>query len=189
MKPRQGKLFVISGPSGVGKTTICRDLCNYFPYLKWSVSCTTRAKRNQEVDGQDYYFISKEEFVERIEQNGFIEYAMVHGNYYGTPKKEIEECLQKGYDCLLEIDVQGGYKVKQETLYASVLIFIAPPAIDALLERLKGRKSDTEETILKRIQNAQKEIKEAGFYDYIVVNENLQECIEKVKKFIEQKIS
>ncbi|NUM37370.1 MAG: guanylate kinase [Candidatus Brocadiae bacterium] len=184
MKTKQGKLFVISGPSGVGKTTICKELCASFSNLKWSVSCTTRQKRNQEVEGQDYYFLSKEKFLERIQQDGFIEYALVHGNYYGTPKKEIEESLQKGNNCLLEIDVQGGRKVKSDSAYTSVLIFIAPPAMNTLLERLHGRHSDTEETIQKRIQNAQKEMKDADFYDYIVVNENLQECIEKVKKIV-----
>ncbi len=186
MESRKGKIFVISGPSGVGKTTICKELCSHFSSLKWSVSCTTRPKRDRETEGQDYYFLSKEEFLERIQNNGFIEYAMVHENYYGTPKKEIEECLLKGYDCLLEIDVQGGHKVKQESQYPSVLIFIAPPDMQELLKRLKDRKSDTEETIAKRIKNAQNEMKESGFYDHIVVNENLDKAIEDVKDIVER---
>ncbi len=184
---QKGKLFVISGPSGVGKTTICNTVCQNVPKLFWSVSVTTRTKREGEIEGQNYYFVTIEEFEKRIVNQEFLEYASVHDNYYGTLRKPVEEGLQKGNHYLLEIDVQGGQNVKRAKP-DSILIFITPPSIETLRQRLIDRNRDSLTVIEKRIKNAMKELESKSFYDFIVVNENLEQTIHEVQKIMEKTI-
>lgn len=183
---KRGKIVVLSGPSGVGKTTICKALCQRIPHLRWSVSWTTRAKRMDETEGKDYHFVSKEEFLQAIAQDGFLEYALVHDNYYGTPKKELEAVLDAGDHCLLEIDVQGGRNIQKQTQYESVLLFIAPPNLQTLGQRLEGRNTDSLTVIEKRLKNAKKELEEAKFYNHIVINHDLEKTIAEIQTILEK---
>ena len=170
------KLIVISGPSGVGKGTIINHLKDIYEEknkkLYLSISATTRAPREGEVDGVNYYFISEKEFKKRIKKNDFLEYNIYGtGKYYGTPKSTIMEFLKTGYDVLLEIEING-YKQIKENFKDAIGIFIMPPDIDELYNRLKNRNTEDEETIRIRLETAKKEIEENYIYDYIVVNEN-----------------
>ena len=173
----KGKLFVISGPSGVGKTTICKALCQKIPDLKWSVSTTTRPRRRGEINGKDYYFVSEEQFSAQIEQDAFIEYAKVHDYYYGTSKENVEKTLVSGQHILVEIDVQGAYKIKQKQTYSPILFFIAPPDMESLKRRLLHRNSDSEAIIQKRLENAIAELEKADFYDKKIINISLEQSI------------
>ncbi len=178
----RGHLFIISGASGTGKTTLCRKLekeCGLF----FSISATTRPKRPGEIDGRDYYFLPPQEFDKMIQEGKFLEWAQVHGNYYGTPAGPVEEHLEKGRDVLLDLDTQGGLflkKIKPETL----LIFIKAPSLEDLKKRLKGRGTDSKEVMERRIQNAEEEIKKSSHYDYVVINRDLQQAKEDLKKII-----
>jgi guanylate kinase len=179
----KGKLIVISGPSGVGKSTICRELVKRLDaYL--SVSATTRVKSEQETDGVDYWFISRDEFLGRIERKDFLEYAEVFGNLYGTPKDKIDQAIAAGKTVILEIDVQGGMQVRK--LYPeAVLVCILPPNLDELVTRLSTRARDTAEAAKKRLQGAQREIETAKkLYNYMVVNEDLEKAISDLVNII-----
>lgn len=187
MKNR-GRLFIVSGPSGVGKTTICKELCNHFPTLKWSVSVTTRNKRKGEREGVDYWYMPEKEFLQKVERDEFIEYAQVHGHYYGTLRGPLEEALLGGCHYLLEIDVQGAAKIKARNLYDPVLIFIMPPDLESLHQRLCKRNSETAEVIEGRLKNAAGELQEARFYDHYVVNHDLENTIVEVRKIVEDSI-
>lgn len=179
-----GLLIVISGPSGAGKGTICKRIIDEMDNIKLSISMTSRDKRGAEVDGVDYYFVSKEEFEKRIENNEFLEYAIVHNNkYYGTPKSKMEENLKEGISVILEIDIQGALKVK-ELVKNAIFIFIMPPSMKILKERLINRNTETEDKILERFKTAYKEINEYKKYNYVVVNDNIEEAVEKVKSII-----
>lgn len=179
-----GLLIIISGPSGAGKGTICKRIIDEMDNVKLSISMTSRDKRGVEVDGVDYYFVSKEEFEKRIENNEFLEYAIVHNNkYYGTPKSKIEENLKEGISVILEIDIQGALKVK-ELVKNAIFIFIMPPSMKILKERLINRNTETEDKILERFKTAYKEINEYKKYNYVVVNDNIEEAVEKVKSII-----
>lgn len=172
---RQGIIFVISAPSGTGKTTICEKIIDTLPDLKMSVSHTTREPRTGEIDGVNYHFTDKATFEEMIKNNEFIEWAEVYGNLYGTSMKVINEILSSGYDVLLDIDTQGAKNIK--TIYPdSVLIFIIPPSIEELRRRLINRKEE-DNVIKKRLSKAIEEISNYEFYDYLVVNENLERAI------------
>jgi guanylate kinase len=171
-----GLLLVVSAPSGAGKSTLCRGLLKRYPGVRLSISCTTRAPRPGEIPGQDYFFLSENEFREKNEQGGFIESAHVHGHFYGTPKDFVEEHLRAGRDVLLNIDVQGGLSVKR--LYPdAVRVYIGAPSLDVLEERLKKRAQDDNATIAKRLVNAQEELTHLPQYDYLVVNETLEEAL------------
>ncbi|MEG8946854.1 guanylate kinase [Rosettibacter firmus] len=184
-KPR---LFVFSAPSGAGKTTIVRDILKSFPEFKFSVSATTRKKRANEIDGVDYYFISEEEFKRKIDNNEFVEWEKFYDHYYGTLKKTIDENLANGFTTIFEVDVKGALNIKK--VYPdAVLIFIAPPSIDELKERLKKRNTETDEELKKRIDRAEMELSYKNNFDYVVENINLDEAKEKVKKIIEKEIS
>lgn len=179
---KKGSLIVISGFSGVGKGTVVKRLVEDYNY-SLSVSATTRAPREGEVDGKDYYFKSVADFQNLIDYNGFIEWAQYVDNYYGTPRKFVEEEMKKGNDVILEIEVQGAMNVKQQYPDA-ILIFIAAPDAASLRERLAGRGTESEEVINKRMSRAVEESKDIDEYDYIVVNDVLDECVHSVHSII-----
>ncbi len=178
----KGRLFVISGPSGTGKGTICKELIKD-DKIRLSVSMTTRNPREGEVHGVSYYFATKEEFLQKIEAGGFLEYAEVFGNYYGTPKIEVLELLDEGIDVLLEIDVQGALQIK-DVYPEAVLVFILPPSMAELRARLTGRGTETQDVVKRRLGEAAKEISSVKQYDYAVINDDLDEAIENVKMVI-----
>ena len=184
MKNRgRGLLIVISGPSGAGKGTICKQLLENNSELKLSVSATTRLPRAGEVDGVNYYFITKEDFEHKIECGDFLEYAQVYDNYYGTPKSNVEEMLEKGKDVILEIDIQGALKVK-ENFEEGIFIFILPPSMEELKQRIIKRGSETEESLMKRFKSAYKEINFVSKYNYAVVNDEVDLAVEKLEAII-----
>ncbi len=180
---KRGILFIVSGPSGVGKGTIREKILKEIPDLLFSVSVTTRDRRPGEIDGKDYIFVTVDRFREMIEKDELLEWAEVYGHYYGTPLRFIEEAKNRKEDVLLEIDIQGAKKVMEKCKDA-VSIFIAPPSIDVLIERLKKRATETEEELEKRIVNAKKELEEAFFYDYYVINDNIDDAVSRVKCII-----
>lgn len=179
---RKGKFIIISGPSGVGKGTICERLIKELNAW-YSVSMTTRGIREGEVDGVNYYFISKDEFRKRIDEGKLLEYNIYNDNYYGTPKDKVIEKLEEGIDVFLEIDVNGAKNVKNK-FEDALLIYIAPPSMDDLRTRLLNRGTEDLETIENRIKIASEEQKQIGFYDYVVVNDDLEDAILKVKNII-----
>lgn len=178
----KGRLFVISGPSGTGKGTICKELVKD-DKIRLSVSMTTRSPREGEVHGVSYFFATKEEFEQKISAGGFLEYAEVFGNYYGTPKMEVLELLDEGIDVLLEIDVQGALQIK-DVYPEAVLVFILPPSMEELRSRLSGRGTETQEIIERRLGKAAHEISFAVQYDYAVINDQLDEAVNDVKTVI-----
>jgi len=181
---RQGIIFILSAPSGAGKTTLYHGLRKAYPEIKLSVSCTTRARRKGEVNGQDYRFIRVEQF-EAMKSNGeFAEWASVHGNSYGTPRKPLDQSVQSGRDILLDIDVQGARQIKQAYPNA-VSIFLLPPSLRELRRRLAARGTDGKEIIRRRLANAQDEIKERIYYDYYVVNREVNEAVQVLSSIVE----
>ena len=180
----RGLLIVISGPSGVGKGTVRKALFEMKNHnLTYSVSMTTRAKRPGEVDGVDYYFTTKEEFENRIKNNKFLEYAEFVGNYYGTPLDKVNEKLDSGHEVVLEIEVEGALQVKKK-IPDCVMIFIVPPSKEDLYKRLKSRGTESEEIINERIEKANREFKKAKFYDYIVVNDEVNNAADRILAII-----
>ena len=177
-----GKLFIISGPSGAGKGTICKRLIEDTK-VEISVSMTTRNPRPGEVDGVSYYFTTKEEFEKEIRRGGFLEHAEVYGNYYGTPKAKVLEKLAAGIDVLLEIDIQGALHVKN-AYPNGIFIFILPPSMEELRKRITGRGSETEEAINLRLSQTLKEVSYIDKYDYCVVNGELEEAVSRVKAIV-----
>lgn len=177
-----GKFIVISGPSGVGKGTICERLIKELNAW-YSVSMTTRGIREGEVDGVNYYFVSKEEFKRRIEDGKLLEYNIYNDNYYGTPKDKVLEKLEQGINVFSEIDVNGAKNIKN-IFPDALLIYIAPPSIEILRKRLIGRGTEDMNTIEKRLKIADDELKMIDFYDYVVVNDDLEKAILKVKNII-----
>lgn len=172
MSKSRGLLVVFSGPSGSGKGTVLKEALKKSDDLCVSVSATTRAPRVGETDGVDYMFYTKEQFLDLVSQNGFLEWACFCGNYYGTPRASIEELLSVGKDVVLEIEVQGAMKIKQKCPDA-VLIFNLPPSLEILGERLTGRNTDAEDVIKKRLETAAWEISQADKYDYVLVNDEI----------------
>lgn len=183
MTKNKGRLFLVSGPSGVGKGTICRKLLSEDENLYFSVSATTRKPRSEDIEGKTYYFKTKEEFEKLIAKDEFLEWAEYSGNYYGTLKAPVLEHIENGRDVLLEIDVKGALNVKK-SFSGGVYIFIAPPDENTLLERLKNRGSETDEDIKKRLLAAKDEIKLKDEYDYVVVNDVLETAVTEVKNII-----
>ena len=181
----RGLLIVFSGPSGVGKGTVRQEIFSTPDHkFEYSVSMTTRAQRPGEVDGKDYFFRSREEFEELIRNGQMLEYAEYVGNYYGTPLTSVNETLDKGIDVFLEIEVQGALQVKKKVPDA-VFIFLTPPDLNELQERLVGRGTDSEEVIAKRIERAREEIALMSEYDYAIVNDEVPLAAERVKRVIE----
>lgn len=179
----KGIMFILSAPSGAGKTTLCRMAVNAFPWMRYSISYTTRRIREGEEDGVDYHFISREIFNKMLERGEFLEWAEVHGHLYGTSKKDLDEILRRGYDVILDIDVQGARKIKGK-VGDGVYIFVSPPSLDVCRERLKLRGVDSEEEIKKRLNNAKKELEEAIWYDYIIINNTLDDAFNRLKSII-----
>jgi len=182
---KEGVLLVISSPSGTGKTTICKKLLEYDKNIHLSVSVTTRKKRKNEVEGIDYYFRSKKDFLILKSQNSFIENAFVFENYYGTLKSEVLEQLENGIDVLIDIDWQGTRQITQAMKGNLIKIFLLPPSIDELKKRLSKRNSDSIKEINFRMSKALKEIKHFDEYDYVLVNDNLENTFQKIVKIIE----
>ena len=182
---KKGVLLVISSPSGTGKTTICKKLVEYDKNIHLSVSVTTRKKRKNEVEGIDYFFRTKKEFLNLKSQNSFIENALVFENYYGTLKSEVLEQLVNGVDVLIDIDWQGTRQITQAVKGNLIKIFLLPPSIDELKKRLGKRNSDSIKEINFRMSKALKEIKHFDEYDYVLVNDNLDSTFQKILKIIE----
>ena len=177
------KLYVVSGSSGVGKGTVLKGFLAKNPHFMLSISCTTRAPRCGEVDGVNYFFLSKEDFQQCIDNNKFLEWAEFAGNRYGTKRKFINQCLHEGKDIILEIDTKGALQVKKQ-MPEAVLIFICPPSYETLEERLRGRQTEDEDTIQKRLKSVREELEIAESFDYKVVNDNLEQAISDLEKVI-----
>ncbi len=182
---KKGVLLVISSPSGTGKTTICKKLLEYNKNIHLSVSVTTRKKRKNEVEGIDYYFKSKKDFLNLKSQNSFIENAFVFENYYGTLKSEVLEQLENGIDVLIDIDWQGTRQITKAMKGDLIKLFLLPPSIDELKKRLSKRNSDSIKEINFRMSKALKEIKHFDEYDYVLVNDNLDNTFQKIVKILE----
>ena len=180
MLNRKGLLLVVSGPSGAGKGTICKALLNKNDQIKLSVSATTRKPRNGEVHGVNYFFIEKEEFTKMIENGEFLEYAQIYDNFYGTPKAAIIECLEKGQDVILEIEMQGARQIKE--VYPEGVVL--PPSLEELKSRIVGRGTETQEEIEKRFSCAFEEINQIVNYDYFIVNEDIEKSVSDVEAII-----
>lgn len=179
------RLFIISAPSGTGKTTLVKKLLDRIPSLIYSISHTTRAPRNTEVHGKDYFFVDKAKFTKMADKGLMLEWANVHGNCYGTSKTFVEEQLAAGQSVLLDIDVQGARQIMTCGLNP-VSIFIMPPSLDVLEERLRGRGTDAEDVILKRLKNAKGEMARKADYSHVVVNDLLDEAVDQLCAIVEQ---
>lgn len=175
---------MISAPSGAGKTTLCQKLLKDFPDLVLSISSTTRAPRGREKNGVDYHFLTREEFQKLIHENRFAEWAQVHENYYGTSKSVIEEALRTHRSVLLDIDVQGAQSIQQAFADQSLLIFIAPPSLEVLEQRLMARGTDTREVIQKRMRRAQAEMEHQKRFAHIIINEDLERAYAELKTIV-----
>lgn len=176
---REGLIMIISAPSGAGKTTLCRKLLQRFPSMRESISYTTRQPRAGEIHGEDYFFVSRDEFQAMIAADAFAEWAEVHGNLYGTALSTLEEARRTGTDMVLDIDCQGALKLK-ERFEGGAYIFILPPSMAELRRRLENRSSDAQDVIERRIERAAGEIKEARWYDYIIINDRFEQAFEEL---------
>lgn len=183
-KKDKGILLVVSGPSGAGKGTICAAIRKVFQKLNYSISMTTRAPRKGEVEGTSYFFRTNEEFEKLIKEDAFLEYARVYDHYYGTPKKYALDKIENGESVLLEIDIQGAMQVKQR-YPQGVFVYVVPPSLDVLSARIHGRGTDSEEVIQKRLAKITDELAMAHKYDYIIVNDVLEDAVHKVCSILE----
>lgn len=181
---RRGMLYVISAPSGGGKSVVVQRLLASNPALTYSVSVTSRAPRPGEVDGREYHFVDRARFEQMIRDDVFYEWAEVHGNFYGTQESTVREALDRGQDVILDIDIQGGMSVKWRSPDA-VLLFLMPPSTEVLEQRLRARKTDSEEQIRIRLENAKREMDYWRFYDYVVVNDVLDQTVQSALNIIE----
>lgn len=180
---KKGQLIVVSGPSGVGKGTVLKEYLNSRDGIAYSVSATTRQPRPGEENGIHYYFLSREEFERTAAEGGMLEYASYNGNYYGTPKAPVEQQRNQGNDVVLEIEVQGALQVKKSCPDA-LLIFVAPPSFEELKNRLTGRQTEDAKTVENRLNIARQELKCAGEYDYIIVNDTVEQAVQRLGQII-----
>lgn len=180
---REGIAFVISAPSGTGKTTVCKKLKEKMPELKFSVSHTTRSIREGEKDGEDYFFVAEKEFKEKIERGDFVEWAKVHKNYYGTALETLRQFQKQGQDTLLDLDVQGAESLRKLN-FPAVFIFILPPSIDELTRRLNARGTESAEIIKQRVDVGKEEIKKYALYDYVTTNREIEEAVDALMTII-----
>lgn len=181
---RRGLLFILSSPSGAGKSTIARMLLEQDGHIALSVSVTTRPPRPGEVDGKDYHFIDEAEFHRLVEENALLEWAKVFGHYYGTPKAQVKQGLREGQDFLFDIDWQGTQQLYQRAEGDVVRVFILPPSLEELHRRLRSRNTDSEEVIAGRMARAQDEISHWDGYDFVVINDNVESCFDKVRQIL-----
>ncbi len=179
-----GKLIIISGPSGAGKTTLIRKVMQKIPTLTFSVSATTRAIREGEIEGIDYFFVSPEEFNDLLRNDAFIEWAKVHGNLYGTLKKHVKELREKRKNVILDIDEQGANQIKKKKIPA-LFIYILPPSLEELEKRLKERDTERIKEMTRRLQSAKEQITSKGFYDHVIINDDIKKVVKKLKIIIE----
>ncbi|MBI5755375.1 MAG: guanylate kinase [Nitrospirae bacterium] len=179
----EGLLFVVSAPSGAGKTSLCKEVIKYIPNIQHSVSYTTRSSRPSETDGTDYHFITEGTFRKMIEDDAFIEWAIVHGNYYGTSKKDLGVLLSRGIDIILDIDSQGAMQIKKR-FKNGVFCYVLPPSFEHLIERLTVRKGDTPKEIKRRLKVAREEVKDYRMYDYLIVNDDFDRALGELKAII-----
>ncbi len=188
MEEEKGQIFVVSAPSGAGKTTIVKSILRDIPRLAFSISATTRKKRENETDGVDYHFISENDFLNKIERNEFVEWEKFYDYYYGTPKGFIDDKIKEGISVLLEVDVKGALRIK--AIYPEAfLVYIYPPSFEVLVERLKNRKTEDEIDFKKRVERAKMELSQKDKFDYLVVNNDLNTAISEVKSLIKKIIN
>ena len=180
---REGVLFVVSAPSGAGKTSLCRELIDRFRDLRQSISFTTRQMRAGEAEGVDYHFVESSVFQQMVAENKLAEWAEVHGNCYGTSLDTLTTAAEQGVDLLLDIDFQGAAQLKKNYRHG-VFVFILPPDFIELEKRLRGRATDSDEVITKRLKNAETEISEAGWYDYLIVNDDFQTALDELAAIV-----
>ncbi len=180
---KKGLLIVLSGPSGTGKGTICQNLCRQLMGIYYSISVTTRPPRRGEKDGVNYYFITEREFEDLKEQGGLLEWARVYGNYYGTPRYKVEQRRSEGCDVILEIDIEGAKQVR-ERCEDAVFLFLLPPSMKELRTRIEGRGTERPDIIKERFSTAYRELKEIRHYDYMVINDDIQEAVDIIKAVI-----
>ncbi len=184
---KQGKLIIFSAPSGAGKTTIVHHILKKFPNIQFSVSATTRALRGDEVNGKDYYFVSKEEFLHKVAKHEFIEFEEVYsGTFYGTLKNELTRIWNDDKHVIFDLDVEGGLRLKKKYGEHAIAIFVQPPSLEVLINRLRGRGTDTEEKLKERISKAEKELGYADKFDVIVHNDDLELACEEAEKLVEE---
>lgn len=183
-KPRQGKLVVVCAPSGSGKTTIAREIMRLSPSLTFSVSATTRARRADEVDGRDYFFLTKEVFKQRVAAGEFVEWEEIYGDYYGTLKSEVERALTTGRHLMFDVDVNGGLSIKRKYPQA-LIIFIKLPSVEALRQRLANRRTEDELTVAKRMERVPMELEKGKQFDYQVVNDELSRAVDEAQKIVQ----
>lgn len=183
LEKKKGLILVISAPAGAGKTTLCKRLLQAFPSFTYSVSFTTRPPRKNEIEGVDYYFVSREEFEKMIKKEAFLEWAEVHGQLYGTSAKLLDRAIEGEKDVVLEVDVKGGKKIKGKYPEA-VLIFLLPPSWEELAKRLKSRATENEEKTKQRLIRAKEEVKFLRFYDYFIINDDINKALQDLLTII-----
>jgi guanylate kinase len=182
----RGKLIVISAPSGCGKTTIAKAIMQKYPAMLFSVSATTRKMRTGEMNGRDYFFLSKEEFERRVKIGDLVEWEEIYGNYYGTLKTEVDKALNRGQVMLFDVDVKGALSIKKKYSADSVLIFIKPPSFEVLKTRLENRKTEDAGTVARRLERVPMELEKGNQFDHRVVNDDLQRAIKEVDEIIKR---
>ena len=183
------RYIILAAPSGSGKTTVAKYILQTFPQIQFSISSTTRSIRQNEVEGKDYYFLTKEQFLEKIEKQQVVEYEEIYGNYYGTMKEELERLEKNNIIILFDIDVLGAVNLSKIFSTSAILLYIAPPSLEVLEQRLRTRSTETEEQILHSLSRAKMELTYQNHFDYVVVNDTLEQTLSKVKEIIEKEFS